>query len=392
MPTPRAPQFRLLGFPVHVGYGFVLFMVLLAFVPRGSGQEFGYWLAGGVAAFTLLHELGHALVARHVGAEAGISLEFMAGYTSYRPTRPISRPWSIAISLAGPVVHIASGVAVLALMRVNPLDLDSVRETYARQAIWWAGPIIGLLNLVPVLPLDGGNVVATALDAIVPGRGRSAMVYVSVAVTAGALVSTIFFDATRPFTVFIGFLLIVQLGSLFDERSRRAVSPFDTAAAAMRAGDRRKAVRTLTRGLQRPSPRRLVPQEMATTPDGALADAVAALPRPLPRGDEWNEYLLASLLVRFGSAREAAEYAAACYHDEPSPLSATAVARAAASLGDAPTAAGWLRAAHDAGLGGDELRRVVLAAPEFVTVRSSAEVQSVLAGVGTAPTAAPRRT
>ena len=75
------PLFRLLGFPVHVGAGFVIFMVLLAFINEGG--EFGWWLAGSVAGFTLIHELAHALVARRAGAEASISLEFMAGFTSY---------------------------------------------------------------------------------------------------------------------------------------------------------------------------------------------------------------------------------------------------------------------------------------------------------------------
>lgn len=387
------PHFRLLGFPVHVGSGFVLFMILLAFVPRGGSGRFGIWLAGGVAVFTLVHELGHAVVARRAGAEAGISLEFMAGYTSYRATRPISRPQTVAISLAGPVVHVASGAAVLLAMGVNPLERDSVVTSEAAQAIWWAGPVIGLINLAPVLPLDGGHVVATALDGLFPGRGQRVMVYLSTAVTTAALVSTVFFEVTRQFTVFIGFLLLIQLSSLFAERSRTAVSPFDAAAAAMRRGDERRAVRILVRGLRRPSTHQAVPAETSASPDDALRAVVAALPRPLPRGNGWNEYLLATLLVRYGQAREAAEYAAESYADEASPLAATAVARAAASLGDAATAAGWLRAARDAGLPADQLRRLVQAAPEFAGVRASAEVQALLGGpVGAAPTSEPRQT
>src|SRR5690606_4326227 len=150
------PHFRLLGFPVRIGAGFVVCMALLAFIPRAGNAAFGFWLAGAVAGFTLLHELGHAVVARHAGAEAGISLEFMAGYTSFRPTRPISRPMSVAISLAGPVTHIACGALVLVAMGHNPLELDSVRGSDAALAIWFAGPVIGALNLIPVLPLDGG--------------------------------------------------------------------------------------------------------------------------------------------------------------------------------------------------------------------------------------------
>src|SRR6266545_1789039 len=104
-------QFRILGFPVHVRAGFVIFMLLIAVIPRGGSSSFGLWLAAGIVGFTLIHELGHAIVARSAGAEAEISLEFMAGYTSYRATRPISRLRSIVISLAGPLLHIAAGLA-----------------------------------------------------------------------------------------------------------------------------------------------------------------------------------------------------------------------------------------------------------------------------------------
>lgn len=393
MASSQPHHFRLLGFPVRVGYGFILFMILLAIVPRNGGQEFGLWLAGGVAVFTLIHELGHAVVARRAGAEAAITLEFMAGYTSYRAAKPISRPWTIAISLAGPLTHIALGTAVLGAMGANPLDRASMmQQSVAAQAIWWAGPVIGLLNLIPVLPLDGGHVVSTVIDRIVPGKGHRTMIYLSVTLTVAAMASALFFSSTRRFVVFIGFVLIIQLSSLFDERGRTAVSPFDAAADAVRDGDRRRAVRLLTKGLVRPGSRRLVPDELTAPRDDALRQVIDDLPRPLPAGNAWNEYLLATLLVRYGRAPEAAEYAAASYAAEPSPLAATAVARAAASLGDAPTAAGWLRAARDVGLPDDQLRTIVLASGEFGGVRSSPEVQALLGTLGGSPTVEPRRT
>ena len=83
-------MFRLLGFPVHVRAGFIMFMVLIVVLVRQG--EFGLWLAGSLAVFTLLHELGHAVAARRTGAEAEISLDFLAGYASFAPTQPICRP------------------------------------------------------------------------------------------------------------------------------------------------------------------------------------------------------------------------------------------------------------------------------------------------------------
>ena len=63
--------------------------------------------------FTLIHELGHAVAARATGADAEISLNFLAGYASYLPTRPISRLEHAGISFAGPAVQIVTSVAVL---------------------------------------------------------------------------------------------------------------------------------------------------------------------------------------------------------------------------------------------------------------------------------------
>ena len=76
--------------------GFLLFVGLVAFINPGP---LGLWLAGSLAVLTLLHELGHAVAARSAGAEAAISLDFMAGYTSFRSKRPISKPRRALISM-----------------------------------------------------------------------------------------------------------------------------------------------------------------------------------------------------------------------------------------------------------------------------------------------------
>ena len=68
---------RIFGFPVQIRPGFALFMLLIIVI---NGVPMGPWLAGSVAGFTLIHELGHAVAARRTGATARISLDFLAGY------------------------------------------------------------------------------------------------------------------------------------------------------------------------------------------------------------------------------------------------------------------------------------------------------------------------
>jgi Zn-dependent protease len=366
---------RVLGFPVHVRRGFLVFMVLIVVL---YGNEYGVWLAGSIAAFTLIHELGHAVAARSSGATAEISLDFFAGYASYTSPQPLSRRVEAMIALAGPLTHIAAGFLVLAVMGVNPLDAVGTGPTDAARAVWWAGPVIGAFNLIPVLPLDGGNVVTSALDGVLPGRARSVMAYVSVALTAAAAVVFALGAQLRWFVPFLGLLLLMQLQLLFDERERHAVSPFDKAMAALRAGNESKARRIATNGLRRPSSSPLVP----TALDGpGVRELLAVLPRPLPFGDPWNEYLLTNLLVGSGEYREAATYGADSYARQPQPMLAATIARAAGALGDADTAVAWLRAAANSEGPAANLVAVIDRAPELAAVRARPDVIALRASL-----------
>ncbi|HZX56567.1 MAG TPA: hypothetical protein VFE86_17900, partial [Ilumatobacteraceae bacterium] len=92
-------------------------------------------------------------------------------------------------------------------------------------------------------------------------------------------------------------------------------------------------------------PLRWVPPEAAD--DRTLATLLALLPRPLPTGNPHSEQTLSDVLIRVGDYDTAAHYAADSYRRSPSPMSAFAVARSAAALGDRDTAIGWLRAAQN---------------------------------------------
>jgi Zn-dependent protease len=363
-------MFRLLGFPVHVRPGFVMFMLLIVVL---YGDEFGLWLAGSIAVFTLIHELGHAIAARQTGAEAEISLNFLAGYASFKPTRRLSRLERAGISFAGPAVQIATSVGLLVAIGVNPLDRSSFNDSAASLAIWWAGPVIGLLNLIPILPLDGGNIVMTGLDRIVPGRAQRPMLYFSLAATGVLAVLCFVDDRFRGLVVFVGFLLVTQLQMLGSERT--ATSPWDQAHAALEAGKPRKARRTLIAALSNPRPD-VVPVATALS-NADIAPLVELLPDPLPSGDPLNEYVLSNHLIRLGQFERAAHYAADSFERHPHTLSAATVARAAGALGDQATAIGWLRAAADAGTAPSGLASIIDHSPELVGVRQHPDVTAI---------------
>ena len=120
--------------------------------PVSGPGELGLWLAGSRRrASRCCHELGHAFAARATGAKAEHRprLPRRLRRRSSRPGRSSAGSGPASPSPARPC-RSCSGIGVLAAMGVNPLDRDRVATSSASQlAIWWAGPVIGLINLAP---------------------------------------------------------------------------------------------------------------------------------------------------------------------------------------------------------------------------------------------------
>lgn len=211
---PRAGRahgsLRVLGFPTTVRPGFWLFMLLLVLL---YPFPLGAWVAGAVAVFTLVHELGHALAARASGCEARISLDFMVAYAAFESRRPLTWWQRAGIALAGPATQMGLALGVLVAMGVSPFSRDDIASSNASSAIWWAGLALGLVNLLPLVPLDGGAIVASLIDAIAPGRGKAVMVRISFGITL-FLVVVLFFTEWRSVVPFLGLLAFVQWQSL----------------------------------------------------------------------------------------------------------------------------------------------------------------------------------
>jgi Zn-dependent protease len=398
--------FRLLGFDVRIRPGFVVFMVLIVLIY--SGDEFGVWLAGSLAVFTLVHELGHAVVARRNGADAEISLDFLAGYTSYRPRTTLSRAQRALISAAGPLTHIVVSVAVLAAMGVNPLDRPSVDEP-AASAVWWAGPAIGLLNLVPVLPLDGGNIAQTGLETVLGDRARRTMAMASIAITAAFAVWCALDESRRGWFVFVAFLLIAQiqiLSAMSTHAPQRRQAVTDAVAGAERAawttgrpgmlvpGQQLspwyRAHRALLAG-QPDEARRIVLDDLTSSAPAPwwppydahpeqLRAVVSLIPRPFPPGNPRSEFVLADVALRSGDPLAAGHYAAESFGRARSAGTALVVARAAATVGDRDTALRWLHAAA-ATPGAVAVAEAIDHAPELAGLRDDPAVRDLRASL-----------
>ncbi len=140
------------GFPIEVNLSFLL---MLGVVLLMWGSLTGVLVALVAFASVLAHELGHALVARHLDVRiAGIELHFFGGAAKMLD-QPKRANDEILIAAAGPAVSFALGGV--------GLTLASVTGWSALYIFGWINLIIGIFNMVPALPMDGGRILRALL-------------------------------------------------------------------------------------------------------------------------------------------------------------------------------------------------------------------------------------
>ena len=121
----------------------------------------------------MMHEFGHALACRQVGGQADLIVLWPLGGVAYvnPPPRPGATLWSIA---AGPLVNVAlvpvlSGLIALAKAGASPDVVECLR------AVWFINVFLLIFNLLPIYPLDGGQILRSLLW-FVCGRTRSLLI------------------------------------------------------------------------------------------------------------------------------------------------------------------------------------------------------------------------
>ncbi len=174
-------EFRLFRIPIRIHLWFWLMALWLWTLNSEEGWAgLVIWV---VVVFQgiLMHELGHALVGRAFGRQPRIELIALGGLTWWEQREPMSPGRSLVVSAAGPAVGIFIGSLALVLMDVLRVPDPSLAR-YAFHSLIFVNLGWGLLNLLPVLPLDGGNIVASLMELLAPSRGRLLACYVSFAV------------------------------------------------------------------------------------------------------------------------------------------------------------------------------------------------------------------
>ncbi len=156
-------EFRLFG--IHVSIQ-PFFWITMAFIGGafqiGNGRtvfEVVLFIMAGFISI-LVHEYGHALLIRKYRQPTEIVLQAFGGYATH-PAGVFSRLQSFLVSLAGPVIQIALGFIAWAVFKYANLPDTLIKDFFFNLTLvsfFWA-----VLNLIPVFPMDGGQMLAAAL-------------------------------------------------------------------------------------------------------------------------------------------------------------------------------------------------------------------------------------
>lgn len=176
--TRRFKLFDLFGFQINVDLSWFVILALVTWglatvvFPADSGapglDPTTYWLLGLVGALLffaslLLHEVGHALMARRYGLPIrGITLFLFGGVAEMTEEPPDART-EFLVAVAGPLVSVVIGVAFTSAGLVGRAAGWPPALNATNLAVGVVNLLLVAFNMIPAFPLDGGRVLRSAL-------------------------------------------------------------------------------------------------------------------------------------------------------------------------------------------------------------------------------------
>jgi hypothetical protein len=230
-PTSRADlTWRMLRLPIRVNPWFWVAAVVTGWVSPSIAEALALsqldvllvWTATLLVAI-LVHELGHALIARAFGARDGRIVLYSLGGKAIH-SGALRRWQRVLVSLAGPGAGFAlyglvfAASRLIGLQHLSPLAMFSVFAAEQICLFW------GLVNLLPVYPLDGGQVAHELIVSRRPHDGALVAHQVSIAVALLAAVVCAYVTWAGIYSIRLGVALFgwLALANWFLIRQLRA--------------------------------------------------------------------------------------------------------------------------------------------------------------------------
>jgi Zn-dependent protease/CBS domain-containing protein len=166
--------FTIFGIPIRVHVSWLIIFVLItwslaaAYFPSQykGWTPSAYWTIGIITSLlfflsVLLHELAHSVIARLRGMNVRDIVLFVFGGVSELGGEPGSAGTEFIMALVGPLTSFAIGVVSLAVWRITkPANGPISAVAYY---LFWINMLLGVFNLIPGFPLDGGRVLRSII-------------------------------------------------------------------------------------------------------------------------------------------------------------------------------------------------------------------------------------
>lgn len=229
--------------PISISSSFWIVAALIGYVNSLSLSGTLIWMVV-IFVSVLFHEFGHALTALFFKRQPRIELIAWGGLT-YHEAEGLSFPKQFLITLNGPLFGFVLFLVATALLQFGASSNPAIAS--ALVILQWVNLFWTLLNLLPVIPLDGGQLMRIVLEAFFGVRGFK---YSMIASMVIALCMSLFFFLYQA--LLVGALFFLLAFQSFDAwKKMRKLSEQDrdvnlkkqlqVAELALHAGEKQKA-------------------------------------------------------------------------------------------------------------------------------------------------------
>jgi stage IV sporulation protein FB len=366
--------------PIHIFPFFWLLIIMIGWLNTGNVPSTAIW-AVIILSSVLVHEFGHALTALFFGQSAEISLVGLGGVTSRRGPE-LSKWKDFLIVFNGPLAGFL--LCMLAYALLNGVDTNNTTLIYALKVTVRVNLFWTILNLLPVLPMDGGHLLRIILESLFGFKGVKIALFLSMVLAA--LLALFFFSTDE---MLLGALFLMMgfetYRSWADVRSmtpedndKHLQSLLQEALEELRVGKRDEALAKF-----------FLLREQA--PKGAInTTAIEYIARILSEKGQYKQALewlqpiekklsppylclLQQLAFKLQDWEKTTSVGQEAYRQEPLPETALLNALAYGIMGQPKPAVGWLRCSIQSGLNNiaDAVRK-----REFDSIRHTPEFEN----------------
>ncbi len=165
---------RVSGIKVFIHWTFLILVswIILQNALQGQTLEQIFWAVIFILAIfacVFLHELGHALAARHYGIQTQDITILPIGGLARLQNLPEDPKQELVVALAGPAVNVVIAACLFIMISILPFsqenfDVMTIDSRTFLYTLFFANLILALFNLIPAFPMDGGRVLRALLS------------------------------------------------------------------------------------------------------------------------------------------------------------------------------------------------------------------------------------